>query len=121
MRTVWLGAALAAGLLAADAVATSAMAGPTYTFTTSTGIQPSNVGTITITQIDSTHVDIKLDLISSTYGILSNNLAFGFTLDSAAYTGNTLSITKADTVTSGWITPAGGVFSDGAFSLRLVA
>jgi hypothetical protein len=42
--------------------AASAFAGPAYTFSTSTGSQPSTVGTITLTQVNSTTVDVFVDL-----------------------------------------------------------
>jgi hypothetical protein len=46
--------------------ATAALAGPTYTFTTSDGVQPSNVGTITLTQFNATTVDVLVDLADTT-------------------------------------------------------
>ena len=43
-----------------------AVAGPIYTFSVSDGVQPSNVGTITLTQVDSTTVDVLVDLSDTT-------------------------------------------------------
>src|SRR3954454_11200470 len=46
--------------------ATCALAGPTYTFSTSEGTQPFNVGTITLSQINETTVDVLVDLSDTT-------------------------------------------------------
>src|SRR4051794_29870798 len=53
-------AALVAGGLLISATAT--FAGPTYTFAVSEGDQVSNVGTITLTQINATTVDVFVNL-----------------------------------------------------------
>lgn len=50
---------VAGGLLLSAA---SAVAGPTYTFSISEGVQPSNVGTVTLSQVNSTTVDVLVDL-----------------------------------------------------------
>ena len=92
----------------------SAFAGPTYTFTTSTGIQPSNVGTITLTQVNSTTVDVLVDLIDTTlpspqYGFINTggpHTPFAFTL---AGTESGVSAT--------FIQPPGGVFAFGLLTL----
>jgi hypothetical protein len=94
----------------------SAFAGPTYTFSVSQGSQPSNVGTITLTQIDSTTVDVLVDLIDTTlplpeYGFLNTggpHTPFGFNLD-GIQTG----------ITASFIQPAGGTFTFGLLSLGL--
>src|SRR5947208_10810510 len=57
-------AAMAAGGLLLSAA--SALAGPIYTFTTSQGVEPSNVGTITLTQVDGTTVDVLVNLGDTT-------------------------------------------------------
>ena len=54
LNTLLAGAALIALPLVANA-------GPTYTFSTSEGVQPSDVGVITLTQIDGTTVDVLVD------------------------------------------------------------
>src|SRR5438034_9972650 len=79
-------AALAAGGLLLSAA--SAFAGPTYTFTTSQGVQPSAVGIVTLTQVDGTTVDVLVDLAHTTpplpsYGFLNSggpHTPFAFTL-----------------------------------------
>ena len=42
--------------------AAPAYAGPTYTFATSAGVQLSDVGIITLTQLNATTVDVLVDL-----------------------------------------------------------
>ena len=68
--------------------AASAFAGPTYTFTTSQGVQPPDVGTVTLTQVNSTTVDVLVDLADTTlplprYGFVNSggpHTPFAFTL-----------------------------------------
>jgi len=72
------------------AVPKVASAGPIYTFAVSTGSQPSNVGTITLTQINATTVGVLVDLIDTTlpapqYGFIntgngSQHTPFAFTI-----------------------------------------
>jgi hypothetical protein len=86
----------------------SAFAGPIYTFTTSTGTQPSNVGTITISQVSGTTVDVLVDLSDTTfpdpqYGFLNtggDHTPFAFNL--------TGSLVGLSTVFS---SPSGGAFT----------
>ena len=47
------------------AVTTAALAGPIFVFSTSVGTQPSNVGTITLTQVTATTVDVLVDLLDT--------------------------------------------------------
>lgn len=101
----------AGGLLLSAA---SALAGPVYTFTTSVGVQPSNVGTITLTQINSTTVDVFVDLTDTTlpapqYGFINTggpHTPFAFTL---AGTESGVSAT--------FLQPSGGAYTFGLFSL----
>jgi hypothetical protein len=88
--------------------ATFAMAGPVYTFSVSQGTQPANVGTITLTQVDSNSVRVQVDLKDG-YGFLNTggphtpfawNLAGSGALDISPFT-----------------TPAGGVFGTHLLSL----
>ena len=65
-----LRSALVGGLAALTLSATAAFAGPTYTFTSSAGTQPSNVGTITLSQVNANSVRIVVDLASG-YGFLN--------------------------------------------------
>lgn len=91
-------AALAAGGLLISA--TAALAGPTYTFTTSTGVQPSNVGIITLTQVDTNIVKVLVDLLDTSlpaprYGFLNTggpHTPFAFTIagDDSALTASFL-------------------------------
>src|SRR3954447_287149 len=79
-------AALLAGGILLSAV--PAFAGPIYTFSTSEGVQPSSVGKITLTQVNSATVDVFVDLLDTTlplprYGFLNTSgphTPFAFTL-----------------------------------------
>ena len=57
----------------------AALAGPSYTFSYSVGIQPGDVGTVTLTQVNPTTVDVFVDLKTG-YGFMNNNIPFAFTL-----------------------------------------
>jgi len=117
IRTILIRTGTAA-LLGTSLLAASALAGPTYTFTTSEGVQPSNVGVITLTQVNSTTVDVLVDLNDTTlplpqYGFINtgndnSHTPFAFTI-SGAETG----------VTANFIQPAGGAFTFGLFTLDL--
>jgi hypothetical protein len=97
-------AALVAGSLVLSAA--SAYAGPIYTFTTSEGSQLSNVGTITLTQIDETTVDVLVDLIDTTLP----NPQYGF-VNSGQKTPFTFTIAGTETgVSATFIQPASGQF-----------
>ena len=90
-------------------LSTAAQAGPVYTFGTSTGTQPSNVGVITLTQNGANAVDVNVDLINSTYGFLNTggpHTPFAFNLAGAG----ALSINFA--------TPVAGAYAFGTFSLN---
>jgi hypothetical protein len=104
-------AALATCVFAiAVSASTPALAGPIYTFNTSSGTQPSNVGTITLTQVTSTSVDVNLVFSAANYGLVNTggpHVTFGFNL--AAGSG-TLGIS--------FVTPPGGNFAFGSFSLN---
>jgi hypothetical protein len=89
--------------------ATSAMAGPLYTFSVSQGTQPTNVGIITLTQVDFDSVQIGVDLLDG-YGFVNTGgphtpLAFNLNGSGA------LSITP-------FTTPLNGVYASGVFSLK---
>lgn len=88
--------------------ATSALAGPTYTFNVSTGLQPANVGVITLTQ-NGTGVDVGVDLLPG-YGFLNTggpHTPFAFNVSGAGAL-----------VISAFTTPPGGVYASGVFSLN---
>src|SRR5689334_4943421 len=103
--------ALVAGVLL---LATSAFAGPTYTFTTSEGSQPSNVGVITLTQVNATTVDVLVDLADTAlplpqYGFLNTggpHTPFAFTL-AGSETG----------VSATFVQPLNGTYAFGVFAL----
>lgn len=99
-----LSLALAAGTIALMATTGDALAGPisgaTWVFSSSTGTQPSNAGTITLTQ-NGAGVNVTVDLLNG-YGFVNTggpHTFFGFNL---ADTSN-LNIS--------FLTPAGGTFS----------
>jgi hypothetical protein len=100
-------AALLGGLIVG--LSTPALAGPVYVFNTSSGTQPSDVGTITLTQMNSTSVDVNLVFKAANYGIVNTggpHVAFGFNLASGS---GTLGIS--------FVTPSGGDFASGSFTL----
>jgi hypothetical protein len=89
--------------------AAPALAGPNYTFSVSSGTQPTNVGTITLTQTSLDSVTIDLQFSSSIYGIMNSGakIPFGFELDSAALA-ETIGITfihPAGTTTATYLDP----------------
>src|SRR4051794_28392732 len=94
--------------------AVPAFAGPTYTFSTSEGVQPSNVGKITLTQVNTTTVDVFVDLLDTSlplprYGFLNTggpHTPFAFTLSG----------TEAG-VSASFLQPVGGSYTFGLFSL----
>src|SRR5215470_6328756 len=93
-----------------------AFAGPTRTFSVSEGTQPSNVGVITLTQVNATTVDVLVDLIDTAlplpqYGFLNTggpHTPFAFTLAGTEVG-----------VSASFIQPLGGAYSFGLFSLGL--
>jgi hypothetical protein len=93
---------------------TPALAGPTYTFSVSEGAQAADVGTITLTQLNSTTVDVLVDLIDTTlplpeYGFINSggpHTPFAFTLAGSE-----------NGVTGTFIQPPGGAYNFGIFSL----
>jgi hypothetical protein len=90
--------------------ASSAMAGPIYTFTVSAGSQPSNVGKITLSQHDANSVDMYVELLSSTYGFLNTggqHTPFAFNLNAGT----------APTI-SAFTEPLNGIYAKGAFTLN---
>src|SRR5262245_60143278 len=88
--------------------------GPIWVFANSTGSQPSNVGTITLTQVDNTTVDVLVDLLDTTlpapeYGFVNSggpHTPFAFTL--AGDQGG---------ISANFLQPSGGTYAFGIFSL----
>jgi hypothetical protein len=112
LKTLAIAMATSAALLA---VSSAAQAGPIFVFSTSTGTQPSNVGTITVTQVDANHVSLNVDLLSG-YGFVNSggpHTPFAFNLN-GGLTGLAI---------SSWSTPVGGSYTNsqgngGTFSLN---
>jgi len=96
-------------LMALVAVPTAALAGPVYTFSTSTGIQPSNVGAITLTQNGANAVNVNVDLISSTYGFLNTG---------GPHTPFAFNLAGAGALSISFTTPVAGTYASGVFSLN---
>ena len=92
------------------AVISPATAALVRTFTMSVGTQPSNVGTITLTQSGANAVVVSLDLLSNTYGIINTggpHTPFAFNL----------SVSSVGLSISPFSTPAGGTYAHGTFTL----
>ncbi len=98
--------ALFAGLSLATSVAPSFAA--LISFSVSAGVQPSNVGTITLTEVNATTVKVLVDLLPG-YGIMNSgqHLPFSFNLASES------------NVSVSFITPPSGTYAFGTFSLDL--
>ncbi|MEO3471733.1 PEP-CTERM sorting domain-containing protein [Roseomonas sp. CAU 1739] len=97
--------AVAAAALALSA--TSAMAGPSYTFSISAGTQPTNVGVITLTQ-NNTSVDVNVDLLAG----------YGFLNTGGPHTPFAFNLSGAGTPTIAFTTPANGIYASGVLSLN---
>jgi hypothetical protein len=94
--------------------ATIALAGPTYSFTTSEGVQPANVGTITLTQINATTVDVFVDLADTDLPLPR----YGFINSGGPHTPFAFTLAGTETgVGATFIQPAGGSYAFGMFSL----
>jgi hypothetical protein len=95
--------------------AASAFAGPTYTFTTSTGVQPSNVGTITLTQVNGTTVDVLVDLSDTSVPLPR----YGFINTGGPHTPFAFTISGTEVgVSANFLQPSGGTYAFGIFSLN---
>src|SRR5690348_7333745 len=93
---------------------TPALAGPTYTFSVSEGLQPSDVGTITLTQLNSTTVDVLVDLIDTTLPLPE----YGFINSGGPHTPFAFTLAGSESgVTGTFIQPPGGAYTFGLFSL----
>lgn len=80
----------------------------TFTFSTSVGTQPTNVGVITLTQVNATTVNVLVDLLGG-YGFLNTggpHTPFAFNLNGTE-----------SGVSANFITPALGSYTFGVFSL----
>ena len=94
--------------------AASAFAGPTYTFTTSQGVQPPNVGTVTLTQVNSTTVDVLVDLADTTLPLPR----YGFVNSGGPHTPFAFTLAGTESgVSATFLQPVGGSYAFGIFSL----
>jgi hypothetical protein len=100
---------LAIGVVAAMAFSTAALAGPTYTFSTSEGVQPADVGMITLTQLTANSVQVLVDLKTVTYGFMNSG---------GPHTPFAFNLTGSGTLSIDFTTPDDGIYSKGAFSLN---
>jgi hypothetical protein len=99
---------LALALAAALSVGPAVAGAQTYTFINSVGTQPSDVGTITLTQVNATTVNVFVDLMAG-YGFLNSggpHTPFAFNL-AGSETG----------VSATFLQPSGGTYTFGTFSL----
>jgi PEP-CTERM motif len=105
-------AVLAAGalLLAAG----PALAGPAYTFAASEGVQPTDVGVITLTQIDPTTVDVLVNLADTTLPLPE----YGFVNTGGPHTPFAFTLAGTDlNVSASFLQPPAGAYTFGLFSL----
>src|SRR5258708_9294709 len=98
-----------AGAVALGLMATSAMAGPIYTFTTSQGTQPDNVGKVTLVQDGANSVDVYVDLLSATYGFVNT---------SGPHTPFAFNLSGSGTLSIAFTEPLNGIFGLYVFTLN---
>jgi len=108
MKLNSFGTAVFSGFLALTALSTAAQAGPTYTFNTSEGVQPSNAGLITITQNDANSVIVSVDLASG----------YGFLNTGGPHTPFAFQLSGSGTLSISFTSPLNGSYADGTFSLN---
>jgi len=102
--------ALALGLFAGIA-----QAGPIYTFQTSTGVEPSNVGTITLTQVSASTVHILVDLADT----ILPDPRYGFINTGGPHTPFAFTVAGVDTSLSiSYVQPVAGTYPTGVFLLN---
>lgn len=94
--------------------AAPATAGPIYSFTTSTGTQPSNVGTIKLTQVDGNTVEVFVDLNDTSLPLPQ----YGFVNTGGQHTPFAFTLAGTEVgVSANFLDPAGGSYTFGVFSL----
>src|SRR4051794_21336016 len=109
-RPLGLAATATAALFSGLLLSAHAIAGPTYTFSTSTGVQPSDVGIITLTQVSPTTVDVLVDLTDTS----APNPEYGFINTGGPHTPFTFTVAGPETgVSATFIQPTGGSFCPG--------
>jgi len=80
-----------------------------YVYSTSAGTQPSNVGVITVTQVNATTVNVLVDLISTSYGFLNTG---------GPHTPFAFNLAGTEVGVSGtFLQPSGGSYAFGLFTL----
>lgn len=107
LKTFAVALAMGAALVAA---APAAQAGPMWIYSDSVGTQPTNVGTITLTQNGSNSVNVAVDLLNG-YGFVNTggpHTPFAFNIN-----GGSAGLSAVFT------SPSGGVYGAGTFSLDL--
>ncbi len=82
--------------------AASAMAGPSYTFGTSVGVQPANVGFITLSQTSVDTLTVFVDLLPG----------YGFVNTGGPHTPFTFNLSGSGALSAVFVTPASGIFPD---------
>jgi len=93
-----------------------AVAGPAYVFSTSVGVQPSNVGTIKLTQVNSNTVNVLVDLGDTTLPLPS----YGFVNTGGQHTPFAFNLLGTESgVSATFIQPVAGTYTFGVFSLDL--
>jgi hypothetical protein len=102
------GAAVLGGFLAAAALVTPALAGPTYSFDISEGTQPSNAGKITLTQDGANSVIVDAELAAG----------YGFLNTGGPHTPFAFNLSGSGTLTIAFTEPTGGTYPFGTFSLN---
>jgi hypothetical protein len=86
-------------------------------FTTSDGVQPSNVGTITLTQINDTTVDVLVDLADTALPLPR----YGFVNSGGPHTPFAFNLAGTEAgVSATFVQPSGGTYTFGAFSLSTI-
>jgi hypothetical protein len=99
------------GALAVVAVISPAMAGPIYSFSVSQGVQPANVGTITLTQNGANSVDVGVDLLAG----------YGFINTGGPHTPFAFNLSGSGALSIAFTTPLNGIYSHddgGVFTLN---
>jgi hypothetical protein len=86
----------------------SAMAGPILTFSVSEGVQPTDVGTITVTQTGLHSVTIDVDLQDG----------YGFLNTGGPHTPFVFNVENATDLSIAWTQPVNGTYASGVFSLN---
>ena len=89
-------------------MATSAMAGPIYTFSVSAGTQPINVGVITLTQNGANSVNVGVDLLAG----------YGFINTGGPHTPFAFNLAGSGALSISFTTPLNGIYASGVFSLN---